>query len=91
MGKPTPKQKQFLLALGHKNIDGLDVRSASDLINRLVADEKASGKTFACPYCKEPFSPRPRNVKSCPSCGQKIVHIAGTFYTEQQVEGMPRR
>ena len=89
--QPTQRQKQFLRALGHKDFDGLIKESASALIDRLLAEEKASGKKFPCPYCKEMFGPRPKRTKKCPHCGNKIIHLSGRFYNEDQVNEMKQK
>lgn len=86
MADATNRQKQFLRQLGHKGFDGLTKDRASLLIDELLHAEKASGKTFPCPYCKKPFGPRPRRTKKCPSCGQTIVHLSGKFYTEDKAD-----
>ena len=82
----TTKQKDFLRQLGHKDVSSLTVGEASQLIDKLLTDEKASGKTFPCPYCKARFSPRPKHQKKCPSCGQTIIHKAGRFLTQQKFD-----
>lgn len=82
----TSRQKQFLRALGCKDVAKLSKQDASQLIDKLLADEKASGKTFPCPYCKARFGPRPKRTKKCPSCGRNIVQLCGKFYTEEQAD-----
>lgn len=81
----TSRQKQFLKALGCKDVDSLSKDQASSTIDRLLEEERASGKSFPCPYCKGKFSPRPKRTKKCPSCNKTIVHLSGRFYTEEQV------
>lgn len=82
----TSRQKQFLRQLGHKDVSKLTKQQASKLIDKLLAKEKASGKTFPCPYCKKRFGPRPKRTKNCPACGKKIIHLSGRFFTEQQAD-----
>lgn len=89
--KATTRQKQFLRALGHSDVDRLTKADASTLIDRLLAEEKASGKTFPCPYCKQKFGPRPKRTKTCPSCKKKIIHLSGRFYTEDKVDEMNQK
>lgn len=89
--KATTRQKQFLRALGHSDVDRLTIADASTLIERLLAEEKASGKTFPCPYCKRKFGPRPKRTKTCPSCKKKIIHLSGRFYTEDKVDEMNQK
>ncbi len=91
MTDATTRQKQFLRQLGHKAFDGLTKERASQLIDELLQAEKASGKTFPCPYCKKHFGPRPRRTKKCPSCGQTIVHLSGKFYTQEAVEEVDQK
>ena len=81
----TNRQKQFLRALGCKDVDTLSKEQASSTIERLLEEERLSGKTFPCPYCKTKFGPRPKRTKKCSSCGNTIVHLSGRFYTEEQV------
>ena len=81
----TVRQKQFLRALGCKDVDSLSKDQASSTIESLLEKERVSGKTFPCPYCKTKFGPRPKRTKKCPSCGNTIVHLSGRFYTENQV------
>lgn len=88
---PTQRQKQFLRALGHKEFDKLTKESASTLIDRLLDEERASGKTFPCPYCKQKFGPRPKRTKKCPNCGNTIVHLSGRFYTADKLEEMNQK
>lgn len=80
----TQRQKQFLRALGHKDVKSISKAEASDLIDELLEKERASGKTFPCPYCNAPFGPRPRRRVDCPSCKRTIVHLSGKFYTEDE-------
>lgn len=82
----TTRQTQFLRQLGHKDVASLSKQQASQLIDKLLAEEKASGKTFRCPYCKAQFGPRPRRKVECKSCGNTIVHLSGKFYTEEQAD-----
>jgi hypothetical protein len=91
MVAPTKRQKQFLRALGHKSFDGLTKDRASTLIDELLQAEKASGKTFPCPYCKKRFGPRPKRTKKCPSCKETIVHLSGKFYTQEKVEELNQK
>jgi len=91
MADPTKRQKQFLRQLSHKSLDGLTKERASTLIDELLQAEKASGKTFPCPYCKKRFGPRPRRTKKCPSCGQTIIHLSGKFYTEDKVDELNQK
>jgi hypothetical protein len=77
---------QFLRQLGHKGGDKLTKQQASQLIDKLLAEEKASGKTFPCPYCKAKFGPRPKREKKCPSCGNTIIHLSGKFYTQSEAD-----
>lgn len=91
MSDATTRQKQFLRQLGHKGLDGLTKERASQLIDELLQAEKASGKTFPCPYCRKQFGPRPRRTKKCPSCGQTIVHLSGKFYTQAAVEEVDQK
>jgi hypothetical protein len=86
MADATNRQKQFLRQLGQKSVEGLTKERASSLIDELLQAEKASGKTFPCPYCKKPFGPRPRRTTKCPSCGQTITHLSGKFYTADKVD-----
>ncbi len=85
MSNATNKQKQFLGALGHKDVVNLTKEQASQLIDQLLNVERQSGKTFPCPYCRKSFGPRPKRTKKCPHCGQTIYHICGTFLTESKV------
>jgi hypothetical protein len=82
----TSRQMQYLRQLGYKGGDKLTKQQASQLIDRLLADEKASGKTFPCPYCKAKFGPRPKREKKCPSCGNTIIHLSGKFYTQSDAD-----
>lgn len=82
----TSRQKQFLRWLGHRNAEKLTKQQASRLIETLLAEEKESGKTFPCPYCKARFGPRPKRTKKCPSCGNTIIQLSGKFYTEKQAD-----
>lgn len=82
----TPRQKQFLRQLGYKDAAKVSKQHASQLIDKLLAEEKASGKTFPCPYCKAKFGPRPKREKKCPSCGNTIIHLSGKFYTHEQAD-----
>ena len=82
----TSRQKEFLRALGHRDFSNLSKGDASSLIDKLLDDEKASGRTFPCPYCKHKFGPRPRRTKKCPNCGQKIIHLSGKFYTADKAD-----
>lgn len=91
MADATNRQKQFLRQLGHKSFEGLTKERASSLIDELLQAEKASGKTFPCPYCKKPFAPRPRRSKKCPSCGQTIIHLSGKFYTADKVDELNQK
>ena len=84
MSKATARQKQFLKQLGHTADDQLTKEQASKLIDQLLAAEKASGKTFPCPYCKKHFGPRPKRSATCPACKGKIIHMSGKFYTEEK-------
>ncbi len=84
MSKAISRQKQFLKQLGHTADDQLTKEQASKLIDQLLATEKASGKTFPCPYCKKPFGPRPKRSATCPACKGKIIHMSGKFYTEEK-------
>ena len=86
MADATNRQKKFLRQLGHKSFDGLTKERASSLIDELLQAEKASGKTFPCPYCRKPFGPRPRRTKKCPSCGQQIIHLSGQFCTADKAD-----
>jgi hypothetical protein len=81
----TTRQKQYLRQLGQKEVQGLTKEQASDLIDRLIEEEKRSGRQFPCPYCKQKFGPRPKRTKKCPHCGKTIYHICGKFLTESQV------
>ncbi len=85
MSNATTRQKQFLRALGHRDVANLTKEQASQLIDRLLEVEKQSGKTFPCPYCRKLFGPRPKRTKKCPHCGQTIYHICGKFLIESQV------
>ncbi|MEX2172318.1 MAG: hypothetical protein WD851_23560 [Pirellulales bacterium] len=87
----TSRQKQYLRQLGCKDVAKLSKQQASQLIDQLIAQEKASGKTFSCPYCKSQFGPRPKRTKTCPSCGQTIVHLSGKFYTQHQVDNLNQK
>lgn len=91
MADATKRQKQFLRQLGYTSVDGLTKERASTLIDELLQAEKASGKTFPCPYCRKPFGPRPRRTKKCPSCGQSIIHLSGKFYTEEKVDELNQK
>jgi hypothetical protein len=82
----TPRQMQFLRQLGYKDSAKLTKQQASQLIERMLAEEKASGKTFPCPYCKAKFGPRPKREKKCPSCGNTIVQLSGKFYTQAEAD-----
>jgi len=82
----TSRQKQFLRQLGYKDAAKVTKQQASQLIDKLLADEKASGKTFPCPYCKAKFGPRPKRERKCPSCGKTIIHLSGKFYTQEQAD-----
>lgn len=82
----TSRQMQFLRQLGYKDGQKLTKQQASQLIDKLLAEEKASGKTFPCPYCKAKFGPRPKREKKCPSCGNAIIHLSGKFYTQEQAD-----
>lgn len=82
----TTRQKQFLRQLGCKDTSTLTKQQASQLIDKLLTEEKASGKTFPCPYCKARFGPRPKREKKCPSCGNTIIHLSGKFYTQEQAD-----
>jgi ribosomal protein L37AE/L43A len=86
MPDATSRQKQFLRALGHKDVGKLTKEQASKLIDELLAAEKASGKTFHCPYCKSRFGPRPKRQAKCPKCGKTIIQLSGKFYTEDQAD-----
>ena len=89
MPDATSRQKQFLRVLGHKGPVTLSKQQASDLIEKLLAAEKASGKQFPCPYCKAKFAPRPsRREKKCPACGRTMVHLCGKLYTSQQADSL---
>jgi hypothetical protein len=89
--KATTRQKQFLRQLGHTSFDGLTKDRASSLIEQLLQAEKASGKTFPCPYCKKPFGPRPSRTKKCPACQKTIIHLSGKFYTEDQANELNQK
>jgi hypothetical protein len=89
--KATTRQKQFLRQLGHTSLDNLTKERASSLIEELLQAEKASGKTFPCPYCKKPFGPRPVRTKKCPACQKNIIHLSGKFYTEDQVNELNQK
>jgi hypothetical protein len=91
MADATNRQKQFLRQLGHKSFDSLSKEGASTLIDELLKAEKASGKTFPCPYCKKQFGPRPRRTKKCPSCNQTIIHLSGKFYTEDMADELNQK
>ena len=82
----TQRQKQFLRQLGYKDAAKVTKQQASQLIDKLLAEEKASGKTFPCPYCKAKFGPRPKREKKCPSCGKTIIHLSGTFLTQSEAD-----
>jgi hypothetical protein len=82
----TTRQKQFLRQLGYKDAAKVTKQQASQLIDKLLAEEKASGKTFPCPYCKAKFGPRPKREKKCPSCGNRIIQLSGKFYTLSQAD-----
>ncbi len=82
----TSHQMQFLRQLGHKDGQKLTKQQASQLIDKLLAEETAAGKTFPCPYCKAKFGPRPRREKKCPSCGNTIIHLSGKYYTKAQAD-----
>lgn len=82
----TSRQKQFLRQLGHKSDEKLTKQQASQLIDKLLGEEKAAGKTFPCPYCKAQFGPRPKRTKKCPSCGNTIIHLSGKFYTQSEAD-----
>lgn len=82
----TSRQMQFLRQLGYMDGQKLTKQQASQLIDKLLAEEKASGKTFPCPYCKAKFGPRPKREKKCPSCGKTIIHLSGKFYTQEQAD-----
>lgn len=85
MYEATIKQKEFLRVLGQKKFAGMTKKSASELIDQLLAVERASGKEFSCPYCKATFFPRPKGRKKrCKSCSQMIIQICGQFYTEKK-------
>ena len=86
MTVPTKRQKQLLRQLGQKSFDGLTKESASTLIDKLLTAERESRKKFPCPYCKKQFGPRPRHTRKCPSCGQRIIALCGTLYTEAQAD-----
>jgi hypothetical protein len=88
MTDATLRQKQFLRRLGHKEVSKLTKAQASQLIDSLLADEKAFGKTFPCPYCKARFGPRPKREKKCPVCGNMIIQLCGKFYTEEQADNL---
>lgn len=91
MSNVTSRQKQFLGALGQKDVDNLTKEQASLLIDRLLAAEKQSGKTFPCPYCRKSFGPRPKRTKKCPHCGQTIYHICGRFLTASKVSTLNQK
>lgn len=82
----TQRQKQFLRQLGHRDFDNLTKSDASVLIDKLLAEEKASDRKFPCPYCKKLFGPRPQRSKKCPNCKKQIFHFTGKFYTEEQAD-----
>ncbi len=87
----TTRQKQFLRCLGHKDVANLSKQQGSQLIDKLLAEEKASGKTFPCPYCKARFGPRPRRQTKCKSCGNNIIHLSGKFYTSKKVDELNQK
>lgn len=91
MSNVTTRQKQFLRALGHKDVANLTKEQASQLIDRLLEAEKLSNKTFPCPYCRTPFGPRPKRSRKCPHCAQTIYHICGKFLTEPQLADLDQK
>lgn len=82
----TKRQKEFLRRLGYKDVATVSKVQASQLIDQLLAEEQASGKSFPCPYCKKKFGPRPKRRTKCSSCGNTIIHLSGKFYTERQAD-----
>jgi hypothetical protein len=84
--KATKHQLQFLKELGAQNVGGISKEEATKLIDKLLAEEYASGKNFKCPSCKSEFSPRPKRRTVCKECGNAIVHLSGRFYTEEKAD-----
>src|SRR3990172_7482158 len=82
----TSRKMQFLRRLGYKDAAKVTKQQASQLIDKLLAEEEASGKTFPCPYCKAKFGPRPKREKKCPSCGKTIIHLSGKFFTQSEAD-----
>src|SRR5712691_1331011 len=82
----TSKQKRFLKALGHKGVEELSKKDASELIRQLLESERISGKTFRCPYCKKSIGPRPKSTQTiCPNCANTTNHICGKLLTDEQL------